>query len=190
MGQSLRVRRLPKTGRYAAGATWMRCENGSRRPLGSIQVVARHLFDKRDDAAPQSWLLYPHERLREREPVGRGEEVENVGGRWRLSNCLGLAWQVRRAFEEERHRDLQYMRDVLQAARAHTVRSLLVFLHLLEREPESIAELFLTHSEHHPTHSDPAAYVFVDRIGGLFDQCLFHSFLRNTHTGRVGQIAP
>ena len=51
--------------------------------------------------------------------------------------------EVRRAFKEERHGDLQDMREVLQAARAHTVRSLLVFLHLLEREPEPIGELRL-----------------------------------------------
>jgi hypothetical protein len=59
------------------------------------------------------------------------------------------------------------MRDVLQAARPHTVRSLFVFLHLLEREPEPIGERRLAHSEHHATHSDPAAYVFVDRA--IFD---------------------
>ena len=48
------------------------------------------------------------------------------------------------------------MRDVLQAARAHTVRSLLVFLHLLEREAERIAEFLLAHAEHHAPHADAA----------------------------------
>jgi hypothetical protein len=66
------------------------------------------------------------------------------------------------------------MRDLLQAARPHTVRSFLVFLDLLEREPEPVAELRLAHSEHQPAHPDPAAYVFVDRVGGLFKGCLFH----------------
>jgi hypothetical protein len=59
-------------------------------PLGSIQVVARNLLDKRDDASPDLWLLYAHECPREREPFGRGEEVKNVGGRRRFSNSRGL----------------------------------------------------------------------------------------------------
>jgi len=67
----------------------MRRENESRR-LGSTQVVARDFLDKFDDASPQAWLLYPHERLCEREPVGRGEEVGHIGGRRRLSNSRGL----------------------------------------------------------------------------------------------------
>jgi hypothetical protein len=81
---------------------------------------------------------------------------------------------VRRAFEKERHWDLQKLRDVLQAARADAVRSFLIFLHLLEREPESVAELLLAHSKHQPAHPDPAAHVFVDRVGGPFDHCYFH----------------
>jgi hypothetical protein len=47
--------------------------------LGSTQVVARNLLDKMDDTSPHACLLYLHERLGEREPVGGGEEIENVG---------------------------------------------------------------------------------------------------------------
>ena len=36
----------------------------------SFQVVACDLLDKFDDVSPQPWLLYPHERLSERERVG------------------------------------------------------------------------------------------------------------------------
>jgi len=118
-----------------------------------------------EDASPHPQVLYSHERLGELEPVGRGEEFGHIGGGRRLSNSRGLPRYVGRAFEEERHRDLQDMRDVLQAARAHTVRSLLVFLDLLERDPEPIAELLLGHSEHQPAHPDPAAYVLVDGVG-------------------------
>ena len=50
------------------------------RFLGSTEVVPRDLFDQIDDSAAQLGLLYLHERLGEREPVSRGEEVENVGG--------------------------------------------------------------------------------------------------------------
>ena len=63
---------------------------------------------------------------------------------------------------------------MLQTARADAVLSALIFLHLLEREPEAIAELLLAHSEHHPARADTAAHVFIDGAGGLFDHCLFH----------------
>jgi len=137
---------------------------GSRAAL--TQFVARDRFDKRDDASSQAWLLYFHERLGEREPVDRGEKFGHIGGQWRRSDSFGLPRQVRRAFEKERHRDLEDIRNVLQAARANAVRSLLIFLHLLEREPKPVAELLLAHSEHHPAHPDPAAHVFVDKVGG------------------------
>jgi len=55
---------------------------------------------------------------------------------------------------------------VLQAARADAVPSRLVFLHLLERDPEPVGESLLAHSEHHSAHPDPAAHVFVDGVGG------------------------
>ena len=50
------------------------------RFLGSTEVVPRDLFDQIDDTAAQLGLFDLHERLGEREPVSRGEEVENVGG--------------------------------------------------------------------------------------------------------------
>src|SRR5262245_24214614 len=46
----------------------------------STQFVARDRFDKRDDALPQAWLLYLHERLGEREPVDRGEKFGHIRG--------------------------------------------------------------------------------------------------------------
>jgi len=56
------------------------------------------------------------------------------------------------------------MRDVLQTARAYAVRSALIFLHLLEREPKAVGELLLAHSEHLSGHSDTAAHVFIDGV--------------------------
>ena len=67
-------------------------------PLGSIQVVARDLLDKFDDASPQAWLRYPHECLGEREPVARGEEFRHIGGRRRLFNSRGLPRELRLTF--------------------------------------------------------------------------------------------
>ena len=62
---------------------------------------------------------------------------------------------------------------MLQAARAYAVRSALIFLHLLEREPKAVGELLLAHSEHLSGHSDTAAHVFIDGVGSFFDHCLF-----------------
>src|SRR5262249_31926447 len=136
-----------------------------RLQLTPVQVVAYDPLHKSDDASPQPWILYPHERLGERKSLGRGEELSHVTGPRRLSNSLGLRWHARRAFEEERHWDLQDMRDLLQAARANAVLSVLIFLHLLEREPEPVAERLLAHSKHHPAHPDTAAHVPIDGVG-------------------------
>ena len=56
---------------------------------------------------------------------------------------------------------------MLQAARANAIRSLLIFLHLLERDAECIAKSRLAHAKHHSTRSHPAAHVLVDRVEGL-----------------------
>src|SRR5262245_50787167 len=72
-----------------------------------------------------------------------------------------------RPLEEERHWDLQDMRDVLQAARAYAVRSALIFLHLLEREPKAVGELLLARSEHLSGHSDTAAHVSIVGVGAF-----------------------
>src|SRR5258705_3530259 len=74
---------------------------------------------------------------------------------------------MRRAFEEERHRHLQDVRHVLQAARADAVGALLVFLHLLEGDLERLSQLLLAHAEHLAAHPQAAAYVLVDRIWRL-----------------------
>src|SRR4029453_13246703 len=140
----------------------------SRTSPVSSQVVACDLPDKLDDASPQPSRLYPHERLSEREPLGRGKELRHIGGPRRLSNPFGRPKLVWCAFEEERHCDLQDMRDVLQAARPDAVPSAPIFLYLLPREPEGVAELLSAHSEHYPAHPDTAAHVSVDGAGGPF----------------------
>jgi hypothetical protein len=73
---------------------------------------------------------------------------------------------------------------LLQAARSDTICSLLIFLHLLERNPERVAEFRLAHSEHLPMHPDPAAHVFVHGVGGLFLYCSFHDASPISQTGQ------
>jgi hypothetical protein len=58
----------------------------------------------------------------------------------------------------------QNLGNGLKPARAYTVRAFLVFLHLLERQAQRVAELFLTHIQHQSTHPHAAAHVF---IGGI-----------------------
>ena len=112
--------------------------------------------------------LMPHEGLGQRQAVGGRQEVGDIGRRGRLGQSVRLlARRVRRAVEEERHRHLQDVRDLLQPARADPVRALLVFLHLLEGQAERVAELFLAHAQHHPAHPHPRAHVLVGRIGRL-----------------------
>src|SRR5262249_41402958 len=75
---------------------------------------------------------------------------------------------VWRTLKEERHRHLQDVRYLLQTARTDAVRPLLVLLHLLEREPQCVAEVRLAHAEHQSAHPHAVAHVFVDRVERLF----------------------
>src|SRR5262245_34799065 len=75
--------------------------------------------------------------------------------------------QVRCTLEEERHRHLQNVGDLLQSARPYAVRAFLVFLYLLEGKAECVAQLLLAHCKHHAAHAHPAANVSVDRVWGL-----------------------
>ncbi len=47
----------------------------------------------------------------------------------------------------------------LQPAGTDTVSSLFVFLYLLESKAKGVAELFLTHAQHHPPHAHTRTHV-------------------------------
>ena len=66
---------------------------------------------------------------------------------------------------DDRH--LQRVGHRLQPAGADAVRALLVFLDLLKRDAELVAELLLAQAEHLPAHAHPAADIDVRRIGAL-----------------------
>src|SRR5450830_184063 len=59
------------------------------------------------------------------------------------------------------------LEHLLQPARTDAVGALLVFLHLLKGQAEGVAELFLTHAQHHPPHAHARAHMLIDRIGYL-----------------------
>jgi hypothetical protein len=54
--------------------------------------------------------------------------------------------------------------SVLQATGTDAVGSLLVFLNLLEGQPEGVGDVGLAHIEHEPPHAQSAAHMLVDRI--------------------------
>src|ERR1039457_2576378 len=78
------------------------------------------LLDQIDDATPELGLLDLHEGLGEGKPVGGGQEVRYVGRGGGLAHALGavagLRMEARRSLEEECHRDLQDMGNLLQPA--------------------------------------------------------------------------
>ena len=106
--------------------------------------------------------------LVKRKAVGGRQEIRHIGGRGSLAGAIGLTRHIGSALEEKRHGNLEDMGNLLQPAGANSVGSLLVFLHLLKRKAEGVAELLLTHSKHHSPHSDSAAYMLVGRIRRLF----------------------
>ena len=139
-------------------------------------MVDSDLLHELDDTLLELRVLDPHEGLGERESVRRGEKVGHLGRQWSHFLRLGCSRYTRRAFEEERHRDLQDVRDVLQPARANAVRALLVFLDLLKRQPKCVAEIRLAHCQHHPAHAHPVADVLVDGIWSLLADGFDHRF--------------
>ena len=65
---------------------------------------------------------------------------------------------------EELHRNAQHLRQIEQSAGANTIDALLVFLDLLERQAELLAELLLAHAKQHTTEPHAASDMDVDRI--------------------------
>jgi hypothetical protein len=95
-----------------------------------------------------------------------------------------LSARVRRSLEEELDWHLQYFRHSVQAARADPVRTLFIFLHLLERNAEHVAELCLGHAKHQPAHAHSASHVLVNRVSSVLwhrVSVLAHGAPRNLH---------
>jgi hypothetical protein len=132
-------------------------------------VTHDRLATRKDDAAQQgavdSWnesygilrVFDTHERLHQSPAIRRGEKICHVGGsisrplsRFTDAECGG------RTLEEEWNRHLKNLGKVLQAAGADPVGPLLVFLDLLECQPEGVGNIGLAHIEHETPHSHAA----------------------------------
>ena len=69
-----------------------------------------------------------------------------------------------RALEEKWNRHLKDLGEVLQAAGADPIGPLLVFLDLLESQPEGVRHVGLAHIEHETPHAHATTDMLVDRI--------------------------
>src|SRR5450432_3038473 len=150
--------------RRSSGRGSSRKSSASSSRVDRLGVLARDFLDQLDDVPPQLRFFDPHERFGERESVRSGEEVTHVTRRWPRALSDWRSRYRRRAVEEERYRNLQDVRDVLEAARADPVRTLFVFLHLLECQAKGIAEFRLAHVEHQSAHAHTSAHILVSRI--------------------------
>src|SRR3954454_9846206 len=66
--------------------------------------------------------------------------------------------------EEERYRHVQNLAQLIEPARPDPVCAALVFLHLLEGQPDRLTELFLAEAEHVAAQSQPYPDADIDRI--------------------------
>src|ERR1700716_993904 len=79
--------------------------------IGSAVVFARDLADEIDNAAARLRVLYPHECLGQREPIGGRQKIGDISRRWRVAETAGLSSDLRRVFVEKGYRYLQDERD-------------------------------------------------------------------------------
>src|SRR5665213_938077 len=153
-------------------------------PVGAF--ARSDLLDHVDNTATQLGVGDAGEGAGQSEPFRCREEIGNVGWRGAFAETVPARGAARSALEQERDRHLQYFRDLLDAACANPVGAFLVFLHLLERQPQCFAELFLAHAKHDTAHAHTTADIFVNRVG-RFGRHLQHSLeLRGDEAKRNG----
>jgi hypothetical protein len=133
------------------------------------------IFNETSNEATQLRIFDTHERLCQGRSVGSGEKIVHVGGSFGRPG-----WPSRDALKKEGNRHLKDLGYVLQAAGTDAVHSLLIFLHLLERETKRVAELFLANAQHHSAHTHAASHMLVDSEIDVL--CHIH------HTGNVHSV--
>src|SRR5918994_920463 len=121
-----------------------------RSPASSFRTRLRlfgEVVGELHDRAPVLRVLDPREGPHELMAVLGGDEVGDEGRLRRLGEALALL--AGQPFEEEVDVDAEHLGDLDHPADADAVRALLVFLDLLERQPEFLAELLLAHADEH-----------------------------------------
>ena len=97
-----------------------------------VVALTDDFLDEADKGTPQFGVADLRERPDQFQSVGVCEKIGDVGGRRSYRALSGVARDLRGAFEEKRHRDLQNVGHLLQPAGADAVCAFFVFLHLLE----------------------------------------------------------
>ena len=72
------------------------------------------------------------------------------------------------ASHDSMRQQVSMIRDLLQATRTNPVHALFIFLDLLERQLQLLAELFLAHAQKDASHPHAAADMPINRIRRLF----------------------
>lgn len=90
-----------------------------------------------------------------------------------LCRSTAFAIRVRRTIEKPRGLTTERVGNLLQPARSDAVRTLLVFLDLLERKADCVSERLLAHPEHLPTHPDATSHMLVGRPRLFFGRGFF-----------------
>src|SRR5690348_6708950 len=80
--------------------------------------------------------------------------------------------------EEERDRDPQHLGDAREASGADPVGAFFVFLHLLERNSETAAQVGLGQSPHQSLRADTATDLHIPCVGSLGSRFALHFWQR------------
>src|ERR1051325_3482280 len=154
---------------YAPASGRILASHGYQSLNCGAALVGRNAFDELHAGALNAARRDAREGAQQAQRIGRVEEAEDGAGVLRSA--------VRRA-EEERHRYIERLGDPHQPAGADPVHALLVFLHLLKRDAEQVAELGLRHALGHAPRPDALADFDIVRRGTL--GLGFHTHARAT----------
>src|SRR3954453_14388420 len=148
----------------ATGGARRRC----KPHCGSVEIVLGERFYQVNDPAAHLDVGDLDKGPVELKSFGTAAELDSESHRTILGKaavgCQFLAWRI---LEKEGDGDAEYGGNRLQAAGTDAIGALFIFLDLLERDAEILAQLFLAHSEHIAAKPDPASHVNVDGIGFL-----------------------
>ena len=97
--------------------------------------------DEIDDGAAEFCRADFHETGDQCQPVGSSQEFRDMGERRRIRDVRFRARDAGSAFKEKLHRHLKDCRNMLKAACADAVRTLFIFLHLLERYAKRLGKI-------------------------------------------------
>src|SRR5262245_38310586 len=127
----------------------------------SVALVFRHRLYERDELSANLGIGDAHKGLHQPHAFRCRQEIRLKA----IARDDDAPSRVGKALKEELDGHAEGLGDLLQAARADAVGAPLVFVYLLESDPECFAELFLAHANNHAPHPYAAADVTINPIG-------------------------